>query len=67
MANTAKKIVFVAEQPRRKGTKAYKLYAEMAKYVGKKKVDIDEVLEKTHYRRIDLNWDVARGYVKLGR
>lgn len=61
------KIVLVAEQPRRKGTKAYKLYAEMAKFVGRRKVAVEEVFENTHYRPIDLKWDVAHGFVKLGR
>lgn len=60
-----KKIVFVAEQPRREGTKAFKLYAEMKKFVGKRKVPVSEVFENTNYRRVDLNWDVKRGYVKV--
>lgn len=61
-----KKIVFVAPQPRREGTKAFKLYAAMAKFVGKKKVEVETVLAETPYRRVDLNWDVKHGFVKVG-
>jgi hypothetical protein len=60
-----KRITFVAPQPRREGTKAFKLYAAMAKFVGKKKVDVATLLSETDYRRIDLNWDVAHGFVKV--
>lgn len=64
-AHRSEKIVAVAAQPRRKGTKAYKFYAEMAKFVGRRKVDVETVLAETNYRRVDLNWDVARGFVKV--
>jgi hypothetical protein len=59
------KIVFVAPQPRRDGTKAAKNYAEMSRWVSRKKGTVDQLLSETSYRAEDYNWDLRHGNIKV--
>jgi hypothetical protein len=54
----------VAENPRRKGTKAAKLFDAMAAYVrGHRNVKVSDLIAATDYRIQDFNWDLKRGHV----
>jgi hypothetical protein len=53
-----------AENPRRKGTKAAKLFDTMAAYVrGRRNVKVSDLIAATDYRVQDFNWDLKRGHV----
>ncbi len=61
------KIIIKAKaNPRREGTKAHKLYAEMEAYVKKHPgATAADVLAKTNYRINDLQWDLSRKDIEV--
>lgn len=61
MSKARVKIV-AKENPRNKGTRAYKVFEALKKHA---KLPVKTIFEKTDYQRRDLDWDVEHGYVKL--
>jgi hypothetical protein len=56
----------VPENPRRKGTKAAKLFDAMASYVrSHRNVKVSDLIAATDYRVQDFNWDLKRGHVAV--
>jgi hypothetical protein len=55
-----------AENPRRKGTKAAKLFDAMASYVrSHRNVKVSDLIAATDYSTQDFNWDLKRGHVAV--
>jgi hypothetical protein len=56
----------VPENPRRKGTKAAKLFDEMAAYVkAHRNVKVSDLIAATGYRVQDLKWDIAHEFITV--
>lgn len=54
------------ENPRFKGTKAFKLFEEMRTWVKKHKgKPVSQLIEETNYRRQDFEWDLKRKSIQV--
>lgn len=54
--------IIAKENPRNKGTDAFKKFEALKRNANK---PVAKIFETTDYQRRDLDWDLQRGYVKL--